>query len=411
MDEERTRRRTTGCGSSAWSIAAWLCGCAIAGCPGAQHVHPHPVDAGTETDSASSVEGRRHGGLISIQDMSIVGRPEAGHGLSVLVDLAREPRAPDFEERPGDATGCRAWRYEVPGDPPPGPSDDEGAITIVGLRAADPLTCAHDGSTGYVCPVATGAGPATLDARDGGVATYTQRGASFSPEHVGLHLRIDGARVAANGGAFPIVGVPSADTLLVAAPRAGDEEIVGRFAILAGLGPVPGNPNDPIEDGDEITVSIAPTGRFGFGTTLPIAAGGAFALDDRSAHAIGAVPTDGTALQLGCASSGGACGPAYASIVLLVTTDGDIDGLPPGAMPPPSRHQVVIRCVELGVEGITVPADAMALVRDAHAAAPIRRIRTAFMRDGITLGVSPPPTSASPLPVAVGHGVLGFTDP
>ncbi|WP_438009529.1 hypothetical protein WME89_13130 [Sorangium sp. So ce321] len=351
-----------------------------------------------------------HSGIISIQDVSILGAPQAGHGLTVQV-LFTAAKPPRYEEMPGQIAGCKAWVHDVQTDPPP-PLTDQGVVTIAGLKGGS-VDCRFEGN-GYVCPTHRGAGQASVTAGEMGTASYVVRGAEFSAADVGRYLRVGGAATGGNNGAFPVVAVTSSEAVVVANPRAAEESFAADYLVLAGAGPVPGNPNDPIESGDEITVGIEPGGEmaFTFPDAGPIVAGEAFQLDDASRAALGAVPLDGTPMTLGCGGEGGSCGAAQGTLVRFTSTDGSVDGAPPSAMPPPVGKQVEVQCVTLAGDGsITVPAEVMKLLQEAHQASPITRIRTAFMREGVASATNPGPGPRNTTYVVAGHGIVGFTSP
>jgi hypothetical protein len=402
-----------------YSTAEWcafaLSIAALAGCSGpAEPTADASVDAGAEADAGSdsgsdaSVPRPRYSGLVSIQDVSVLGLPQAGHGLTVVADLTDAPRAPDFDETPGALTGCKGWLYELESEPLPARSGDEGVLSIRGLRAWSPLSCSFT-PAGYVCPVAQG--ETMITAAPGpvpGSAALSFEIAALVEDHAGLYLRIAGS--GSYDGAFPIVGVPSATSMLVAG-FAADASFSATYSILAGVGPVPSNPRDPIADGDEVTLSLEPhDGAHFVLEETTVIAGGAFTPDEATNATLASIPVDGRAITLGCGGPGGSCGPADATVVLLTTTDGSIAGLGPTAMPPPVRTQAVVRCAVLGGDGtLTVPDGAMDLLRRAHAASPIRRIRTALMREGVAVAISDDTPDTEPMPLLVGHGLLGFT--
>ncbi|XXT22614.1 hypothetical protein WME94_13760 [Sorangium sp. So ce429] len=351
-----------------------------------------------------------HNGIISIQDVSVLGAPQAGHGLTVQV-LFTAAKPPRYEELPGQIAGCKAWVHDVLGDPPP-PLTDQGVVTISGLKGG-PVDCRFEGN-GYVCPTHSGAGQASVTAGPTGTASYVVRGANFSAADVGRYLRVGGAATGGNNGTFPVVAVTSSEAAVVANPRAAEESFAADYLVLAGVGPVPGNPNDPIESGDEVTVGIEPGGEmaFRFPSAGPIVAGEAFQLDAASQAVLGAVPLDGTPITLGCGGEGGSCGAAQGTLVRFTSTDGSVDGAPPSAMPPPVGKQVDIQCITLGGDGsITVPAEVMKLLQEAHQASPITRIRTAFMREGVASATNPGPGPRNVTHVVAGHGIVGFTSP
>ncbi|WP_437681919.1 hypothetical protein [Sorangium sp. So ce131] len=351
-----------------------------------------------------------HDGIISIQDVSIQGAPQAGHGLTVQV-LFTSSRPPAYEQVAGDIEGCRAWVYDTEDNPPPALTD-QGEITIAGL-AGGPITCRFAGS-GYVCPTSTGAGQASVAPGQTGTAAYTIDGATFSAADVGRYLRVTGAANAKNQGAFPIVAVESSTTAVVVNQGATEEDFAAEYTVVAGAGPVPNSPTDPIERGAEVVVGISPGGAmaFDFPDTAPIAAGEAFTPDTASAAALVALPLDGSALTLGCGGPGGACGAAQATVVRITSTDGDVEGMSPFAMPPPARKQVEIQCVALGGDGtVTIPAEAMKLLQEAHQVSPISRIRTALMREGWASATNAAPLPPNSTTLLVGHGLIGITNP
>ncbi|WP_437574800.1 hypothetical protein [Sorangium sp. So ce887] len=351
-----------------------------------------------------------HNGIISIQDVSILGAPQAGHGLTVQV-LFTAAKRPTYEEMPGQLTGCKGWVYDVQDDPPP-PLTDQGVITISGL-AGGSLDCRFQGN-GYVCPTHSGTGQTSVTPGQMGTAAYVIGGAMFSAADVGRTLRVDGAAMGENNGAFPIVAVESSETAVVVNPRAAEEAFVANHVVLAGAGPIPGNPNDPIASGDEVVVGIEPGGvmAFEFPDLGPLVAGGEFQLDEASQSLLGAVPLDGTSMTLSCGGEGGSCGAAQGTLVRITTTDGSVEGASPFAMPPPAGKQVEIQCVALGGDGsLTIPVEAMRLLQEAHQASSITRIRTAFMREGVASATNPEPGAPNTVYVVAGHGILGFTSP
>ncbi|WP_394827121.1 hypothetical protein [Pendulispora albinea] len=140
-------------------------------------------------------------------------------------------------------------------------------------------------------------------------------------------------------------------------------------------------------------------------TTL--AAGDPFVLDDANTARLTNVPVNGDPVILGCAS----CGKADATIVRLTTTDADVSQLPPVAMPAPKKRFVEIFCATLGGDSITMPSVVMDFVKEAHAASPITRVRTAFMRDGFTVHTNAPPRAPNRTILVAGRAILGFTRP
>ena len=386
----------------------------LAGCPSDDDSAPPPdaqaPDAATAAPTAI--------GIISIQDQALHGVPEAGHGLSVRADFSAPPRAPDFDELPGELTGCKAWLYDVQDDPPPAVAGDQGRITVSGTGAAVPDGCVFDGVAGYTCPVASGSAVTTVTPMEAPAALYDLSGVALTGDDVGRQLRIagDGARPA-NDGAFPILAVPGPSSAVVANAAAAAGEFSADYTVVAGAGAA-GIPfdseQDPVGDDDQVVIGIEPGGEmeFDFPDTAPIDAGDAFTLDAASDAILSAIPIDGAPFSLGCSGEGGSCGEAFASIVQLETTDGDTGGISRFALPAAVDKKVVISCATLGASGrVELPAGATELLRAAGEATPITRVRVAFMRDGFQLATNSPPLPANPVRVVAGHQIVGFTDP
>jgi hypothetical protein len=287
-------------------IGSWVVLLGLWGCPGSDA--PVPTDAGLVAT---------HSGLISIQDVAVVGS-SAGHALTVQATF-NAVRRPDYEEKPGQPDGCKGWSYDLTRERVPAP-EDHGWLSITGLKERD-LRCAFDSGRGYACP-----------------------------------------------GTGPVVGSP----FLPAVPVRVELE-PGKAFVLAPVEIVPGT---------------------------------AFELQAASQQAIVALPFAEPALTLDCAS----CGEAAVTIVRVTTTDAPIEGLGPTEMPAPQKRYVELSCANVAGTAVTIPGPALDLLRRAHAAAPLTRIRTAYMRDGLAQLVSAPPGPPNRAIVAVGHGMLGFTD-
>jgi hypothetical protein len=163
-------------------------------------------DSGAGTGGSGGDAGvPTHTGLLSIQDMAIHGWPQLGHGLTVQIAFT-PARPPDYEEQPGQLTGCKGWVYDVTKSPPPTPSD-QGTVTIAGLSGGT-IECRFEPSIGYVCPTWTGSGQTSVTLGSSGSAEYAIEGAAFTDADVGRYLQI----TAGSGslGACPIVRAPSA---------------------------------------------------------------------------------------------------------------------------------------------------------------------------------------------------------
>ncbi|WP_375754496.1 hypothetical protein [Corallococcus exercitus] len=343
--------------------------------------------------------------------------------MSVLVDMSTATRAPDYDEEPGQITGCKVWVYDMASDPPPRPAGDVGTLTINGTSASLGPACVFQDGAGYVCPTAAGEGELVLEHAVAGAgappntARVSIQGAAFVPDDVGRYLSLRGAL--AGSGSFPIVSVTGATEVRVAkAPGADPAPTVGTYQVLAGAGPVPGTPEDeapgdPLRDSDQVRVRIAPRdgSPFHFPETTVATLGSAFTADTATVGLLGQVPLDGRAFRLGCAGEGGECGSAEFTIIQLQTTDGPTAGLVPFALPPAKAKQVVLTCIAPGALGfVDIPAEASALLAQAHASSPMTRIRTAFMRNGAALTKNPTPPDNT-VRVVAGHQLIGFTNP
>lgn len=115
-----------------------------------------------------------------------------------------------------------------------------------------------------------------------------------------------------------------------------------------------------------------------------------------------AIPRDGAAFTIACDAAVCTNATAIATLLEIVTTDAATMGLPPVAMPPPVTRQVVLRCAELGVPSLTVPAAFSNLIATSGAT----RIQTTFRRGKLA---APMPSVANVVAFG-GHGIRGFSD-
>lgn len=162
-------RPTSGATTLVLLVSAFL-----AACPGNEERWPRAdaaandaADASAEADgspSASSADAAvsrapaTHTGLVSVQDITIANLPQAGHSLTVNAFLTRLV-APDYQEFPGQVTGCRAWAYDRV-DKPPAAQEDHGVLTVAGVNEG-PLACPFSAERGtYTCPALPAPGQA-----------------------------------------------------------------------------------------------------------------------------------------------------------------------------------------------------------------------------------------------------------
>jgi hypothetical protein len=374
-------------------------------------------DAGPDAalpDAAPDAAVTDHVGTISLQDLSIQGHPELGHGLSITIDLTPlDPIQPVVDTNPGSLFGCKAWVYDLTmGQAPPVTDANHGDISVMAPSTTIP-TCTFIPGQGYRCIAGGGAGgagdliqddaagPGTAALVDMAPAAYT-----FSAADVGRYVVISGATPASNNGAFPIVGVnPASNAVIYGNPAAASGAFGGTFTVIAGLGPVPpvmGLP-DPIQDADTLDVAIQPaSGEFAF-PAQSVAAGDAFVLDMASQLQMNTIPMDGSAVTLSCDATSCGAGSALGSLITITTTDGL---LPPGApdyyFPAPVQKTVVVRCAQLA-PSITIPSSVMQVIADSGAT----RVRTLFIRPG--LAATGNADSTNPVNIVVGHALAGFT--
>ncbi len=360
---------------------------------------PKPADPKPE-DPKPADPKPTHSGLVSIQDITIANAPQAGHGLTVNV-FFNALRAPDYEEQPGQITGCKGWSYDLAKEKPPA-LEDHGTIALTGITGG-PLACVFDPARGYVCPTAKGNAEVVATSAVDGAATYTLKDAKLGSADFGRYLVLSGSGSGANNGAFAIVEVKSPTEVVLANPRAAAETFSASFTVLAGAGPTPGDRYRPFEENAKVGIGLAPRagGAFSF-ADVALTPGQEFTVDDASRARLMSMPLDGAPVTLGCTN----CGAADGTVVRITTTDADLTGLSPAAMPNATKRFVEISCVALGTGSITIPAPAMKLLEDANDASPITRVRTAYMRDGLAVAGAP-----NRVAFAVGRGLLGFTTP
>lgn len=349
-----------------------------------------------------------HTGLISIQDMSIAGLPQAGHGLTVQAFFT-PLRAPDFEEPRGSDFGCKVSAYDLAREKPPAEAH-HGRLTIDGIRGGA-IGCEFRAGRGYVCPTVSGQAAASVRTEQG-AALYSLDGLQLMAADVGRYLQVSGAARAENNGAFAILDVPSPGQAVVANQRAQSEMFDAQFAIVAGAGPTPRDLYRPFEDSGKVAVSLEPGGDRAFDAfAIEITPGGAFTPDEETLHAITHLEPSDRPLTLGCSGAGGTCGESAATVLRITSTDASVKGLSPVAMPAPEHHYVEISCAFPDRGQVTIPGEAMAFLEAAHDKAPITRIRTAIMREGYGVVSNPAPAALNRTIVLVGHGVLGFSAP
>lgn len=358
-------------------------------------------------------------GTISVAETAVLNPGTSGtfFGQGVVLGAAINDvanlGAPVMEEQPGQPIGCKAWMFNAAQAGASAIGADEGVlqVTMAGTNAPTYPACAYSAGAGYVCAhtntVSTGgtiaAGPAA------GTATLTDLDVTYNAGNTtNRFVRISGATNAGNNGAFPIVGLGGANTIVYANPAFVAENIpaAGSHVNLALAGPTPSAP-DPAFMANNFTATIALTA--GGGNHIPTFTSDAgdvgddFVLETAELNKLNAIPTNGAALTLSCTAVNCPVGSATASVVQITTTDAPTAGLSPFAMPAVATSGVRIQCAALGSSTVTVPAAYMALLQ--AAAGTTTRTRASFSR--LNLLDSP----VANVSLLAGHAVVGFTNP
>jgi hypothetical protein len=351
-------------------------------------------------------------------EVSVAGAPALGSGLQIDLDFQRDADvpAPVVDDMPGSPIGCKVWDFTPAEAASVGL--DQGTVTITaedGVPVVPP--CTYQPVFGYGCTGDRGAGGEIGAGPMPSLWTLTQLAITDPMEAVGSYVVISGAATASNNGAFPVLAGVGTSTVIFANPAGAAETLppTATFAIVAGLGPIPGAPAGGfLEDDETLTVTLEPGGDGlfeAFSADFPASGiagvGDAFVLDTESSTAIADIPMDGSEFSIGCSGPGGECGMALGNVLLITTTDGAIPpGAPPTFMPPPATRVISLRCASLGDGTVTVSPAASAQLMASGAT----RIRTTFLRVGfVQVSNSGDPPAAST--IVAGHGVAGFTTP
>jgi hypothetical protein len=262
-----------------------------------------------------------------------------------------------------------------------------------------------------VCPTASGKTAVEVNA-GAGTSTYALRGVTLTQADIGRYLQVSGASRGENNGAFAILALTAEGSVAVANPAAVAESFEASYSVVAGAGPTPRDLYSPFRADSEVHVALEAGGGKDFDAfEVAIMPGSAVTPDRETAERITHIEPTAAELRLSCEGEGGDCGAAAATIVRISTTDGDIRGLSPAAMPRPVKRAVEIQCAFLDSGTVVVPARAMAYLRAAHDASPITRIRTAFMRDGFAFAKNGAGRPDNRTTIVVGHGVIGISNP
>ena len=398
----------------------------IAGCgedkPSTIDARPIRADGPVADAAPIDAAGAVFGGTISLLEVAVLdprgsGATVAqGPSFSAVFNDVTFLGTPMFDEIPGSTLGCKAWKLNAAQSLGSLLGNDEGAISITSTGTAPVIPgCGYGATTGYVCPDTATASTGGLVAAGpmAGTATLTDADNTFTAANTsGRYVKITGAANPSNNGAFPIVALASATTLVYGNPGVMAESLPATAAHLniAAVGPIPGAP-DPgfLADAAGITIAHAAGGGNkipAFSATTGVnGVGDDFSLDTTELTKLQSISLDGTALTITCSATQCPAGSASANTIQITTTDAPLTPSP-FSFPTPVTSSIRIQCGGLALSAggsITVPAAAMALIKNATG---ITRIRASFSRLDLMSGNQPASVS-----VFAGHTVIGFTTP
>jgi hypothetical protein len=330
-----------------------------------------------------------------------------GLGISINFNKTALAVPPVLDTQPGSFYGCKVWQ-ETPaqaGDT----GLDEGTVAFYPVTTTPVIPpCKYVGGTGYLCRSQTGTGGMIAGDVSG------RRGIFFTDSQLNATTDLVGQYLSgASYSPFVIIMVMSPSTVLLETNQSVPDQTLSdtiTWSTYAGGGiAAPGGttfvpPYFPA--GEHMMVMLTPSGDNevpSFSETINgNGIGDAFMLDTASQGTIHAIPTNGTAFTLGCDGSGGTCGNADVSTVLIQTTDSalfDPNSLP--FDPPINNLRVVARCATAGAGHITIPANVDAYLASSGAT----WIQATFLRSAIRSGTA----SGAHHDVLAGHGIAGFT--
>jgi hypothetical protein len=375
------------------------------------------IDAdNTDADDTDAPPAVTYSGSVSFLEAAVLNPGTSGtffgQGVQIGISFTASDALPGpvMEEMPGSPLGCKAWEYT-----PPQVGAllgiDEGSVQVT-LSSGTPYpACTFQAGIGYFCPhtgtQSTGgiiaAGP------QAGTATLTDADTTFNATNsTNRYVRISGATNAANNGAFPILAVAGANTIVYGNPAVVAETIpaTGGHINVAGVGPTPQAPDPGFLADDATFMATLTSGGGGHIATFTSNSGTStvgddFTLDIADANRLNALPLTGAAFTIACGAGSCINTSASGSILNIVTTDGPTAGQSPFAMPTPTTKRVQIRCAALGQSTITVPAAFSALLMSSGAT----RIQSTFIRPLLVVG------GPGNVNVVAGHAIVGFTNP
>lgn len=333
--------------------------------------------------------------------------PENGEGILQVVDVQNvDDRVPFvYEEAPGSPLGCKVTEFTP--EQLAAPPVNIGTLDFTIQNGPAFPTCNFVDGQGYVCLGAEGSGGDIAVANPNNtppIMSLTNTNVTFGADQVGRHVRITGATNASNNGFFPVVGVMGDNTILFPNPKPGadaEADTTASYQVVAGFGPA--GQTDPVPDDAIVTTELTAGGDGTFTDyTTNVDIGDSYTLDTATQGIIGDIPLDGSSFTLSCEGTGGDCGAAMATGIIIQTTDADVSMVPPFVLPPPVTKATRIFCLRPATGTVTIPAEASAFLMSSGAT----RIRALMVRanNGDTIQAD------GDLDNVAGHAFAGFTD-
>lgn len=382
------------CAGGAGLAGAGACGGDDGGNPDARHTDAAP-------DGGADAPPEVRAGTLSVLEAQVLvsngsgGAVPFGSGLSVRMAIVdpTELGAPVIDTTGGTNFGCKVYEY-TPAQLAASIGHDLGTMAITAGDGTPAIpTCGFQPGAGYLCPEPTTASAgdnAAVAAIGGGLFALTDDDVTYTAAVVGRYVSITGATEAANNGQFPIVSLSPPSTIVYANPAGVSGTLGGSHITIAGLGPIPqAAPGTFVEDDDNLAFAFSSSDE----ALIPSFTGNIadtanhFTLSATSIQHLLAPPLDGTAFSLDCPDVA-SCGDAIASVLNIQTTDANVTGLSPFAMPTPTGKAVLARCTSTPGLGsvVDIPAEVSAHLMTSGAT----RIQSTFVRAQLVLTTTPP---------------------
>jgi hypothetical protein len=363
------------------------------------------VDSGPD-DQFDAMQAPEFSGQALFFDVSVPAFPEVGNGPIIQIDFNSFAAtvAPAWEEAPGSPFGCKAWDYSAAEFLDQHLDQGTFEFTTPEDYAQIP-PCNFVPGVGWACIGAMGGGGdiAVVDAGMG-LFSLTDTNITFGPDQVGRLVHLEGTTNLSNSGDFPVVAAEGDNTIIFQNPIPGADEETdtpGTYITLSGLGPA--GSTFPIDEDASIGFKLTSGGEGDVASfDRPVEMAKEFTIDTESEALLSDVPMDGSEFTFSCQGEGGDCGTSLSTVLSIVTTDGNIEGLPPYILPPPQEKVAVIQCTVLAGSA-TVMAAGSQVLADSGAT----RVRAVFLRANAVQPLVP----NTALTLVAGRGVAGFTDP